>query len=188
MGAIGRGVVVGLLAVLAACSNPLGPQEDAFRAARARWVSTGIATYEFDLRRVCFCGEDYTSVVSVVVEDGEIVAATYRDSGDPFPDPFSELYTIDDLFEEIRDAISRDAYSLDVEYDAVLGYPVNISIDYSPNIADEERGYLVTAFDFDGNLIQSDRSATTGSTVPARRAGIQLATPAVSARTSAAPR
>lgn len=138
-----------LLALLAvtACSDPLGPEEDAFQVARARWAAARVSSYTYDLQRLCFCGQEYTSVVSIVVEDDEIVSATYRDSGDPFTDPFTELYTVDDLFNEILDAIRREAYSLNVEYDPVLGYPTDIAIDYSLNIADEERSYRVTAFD-----------------------------------------
>lgn len=147
MRAVSALVLLGLLSVSSACSDPLGPQEDALRVARARWAEAEIHGYRLDLQRLCFCGGDYTSVVTIEVLDDGIVSATYQESGEPFTDSFSELYTVDDLFEEIEDAVRREAYSLEVDYDPILGYPTDIWIDYSANIADEERGYLVSGFD-----------------------------------------
>jgi hypothetical protein len=46
--------------------------------------------------------------------------------------------TIEGLFEEIQRAIESNAFRVDVQYDAELGYPLSIYIDYEEFIADEE--------------------------------------------------
>ena len=54
----------------------------------------------------------------------------------------AQLYvTVEALFDLLEDAESEEAYSVDVEYDPLLGYPTDLFIDYSENTADEELGY-----------------------------------------------
>ncbi|MEA5507094.1 DUF6174 domain-containing protein [Halotia wernerae UHCC 0503] len=51
------------------------------------------------------------------------------------------------LFNVIQDAIVRRASSLNVWYDARLGYPIQIDIDYSAQIADEELYLTIENFE-----------------------------------------
>jgi len=54
--------------------------------------------------------------------------------------------TVDGLFDVIASANARNAAVLDASYDASLGYPTSISIDYTRNVADDEITYSVSAF------------------------------------------
>lgn len=144
---IRAGVTILLAGLLGACSDPLDAERDAFRTARARWERAGIVDYVFDYQRWCFCGPDQTRRLRITVEGGEVVSAAYVDTNDPVADPLDGLPAIDDLFDVIRDAIRRDAYTLSAAYDEELGYPTGVSIDYRENVADEEMGFIVSAFE-----------------------------------------
>ncbi|BAZ27608.1 hypothetical protein NIES4074_00350 [Cylindrospermum sp. NIES-4074] len=50
---------------------------------------------------------------------------------------FTAFNTVPELFDAIEDAIARNAYRLDAKYDRKLGYPTEITIDYSAQQADE---------------------------------------------------
>ena len=45
---------------------------------------------------------------------------------------------VDELFAQIAEAIAEDAYLIRVSYDPALGYPTEVYVDRSPQIADEE--------------------------------------------------
>lgn len=136
------------LMVLGACTSPFGPQQDELSDARARWSSQGPETYLYDLQRLCFCGGDALRVARILVSEGQVVSGVWVESGEPITDyPFGELPTVEDLFAEIQDAIDRDAYSLEVEYHEQRGFPIYVAIDYSPNIADEEMAFEVSALE-----------------------------------------
>jgi len=134
--------------MVACSSNPLSPEDDALTAARAAWQAKAPAAYMYQFRRLCFCGPDVTRELVVEVIDGEVVSAVYVDDGLPSSPPLDEVPTIDDLFDEIQDAIDREAHQLNAEYDDELGYPVDVSIDYILEAVDEEMAFQVRAFEF----------------------------------------
>lgn len=110
-------------------------------AARERWEASGLDAYEMTLRRVCFCpAPDYTGPFAVAVRGGEVASVTL--DGAAVDDERGE--TVDDLFDLIEDAYTRKAQSVTVEFDPELGYPTNVAIDYSLQMADEEIGYMVS--------------------------------------------
>jgi hypothetical protein len=84
-------------------------------------------------------------VVNVI--DGEVMSAVYVDDGLPSSPPLDEVPTIDDLFDEIQDAIEREAHQLVARYDEEFGYPVDVSIDFILEAVDEEMAFYVTGFD-----------------------------------------
>lgn len=55
----------------------------------------------------------------------------------------SGFLTISQLFDFIRDAIARDAYRFEAEFDPRLGYPVRVSVDFDREMVDEEVVYTV---------------------------------------------
>jgi hypothetical protein len=82
--------------------------------------------------------------VRIEVRDGVVSAATYVDDGSPVGEEYrTDLPTIEDLFEEIQDAIDREAHSLSASYDADRGYPTAVAIDYIENAVDEEMAFNV---------------------------------------------
>jgi hypothetical protein len=59
----------------------------------------------------------------------------------------SSLYTIDELFSLIQQAINSDtSVVLDVVYNAEFGYPEKVSIDWLVGAVDDEMTYLVSGF------------------------------------------
>ena len=122
-------------------SAPAASRSPELDAARERWQAAGLDDYQMTLRRVCFCpAPDYTGPFGVTVRDGELAAVTL--GGDRVDDERGE--TVDGLFDLIEDAYLRRAETVAVEFDPELGYPTNLSIDYSLQMVDEEIGYLVS--------------------------------------------
>ena len=80
--------------------------------------------------------EDGSPTGLVVLEDGTVV---------PEPDP-SEYPTVTGLFDILEEAVDQEAHSINVTWDPTFGFPTTFFIDYSLNIADEELGYDVRAF------------------------------------------
>ena len=58
----------------------------------------------------------------------------------------ADALSVEGLFDVVRKAIDSKAARIDVQYDAVNGHPLSISIDQNAQIADEEQ-YL-TASEF----------------------------------------
>jgi hypothetical protein len=118
---------------------------DDLAAAKELWRSQGFDSYEFVLRRLCFCGGG-TEPAAVVVRNGARVSVTVVETGQPMPANFAQYYlTVPELFTFIEDAIARDADSIVVSYDRQYGFPTSIRIDYARNTADEEMAYEASA-------------------------------------------
>lgn len=116
--------------------------------ARRAWRVAGIADYDFVLERTCFCGEEARGPVAMEVRDGVVVSRTYVGSGEPVPADFHPWFPpVEGLFDQIEDAIDRDAHRINAEYDPVRGHPVRIWIDYRENVADEEQGWRILSLE-----------------------------------------
>jgi Family of unknown function (DUF6174) len=149
----GRGarmVIAVALAGLSACSvldiDGRESEREKLEAHRSQWQAQGVDSYEFVLRRLCFCGGG-TSPATVVVRNGQRVSVTDVETGTPIPENFVQYYlTIDELFDFVADAIDRKAYQIDVTYDATFGFPTRIAIDYIENAVDEEMAFEASSF------------------------------------------
>ncbi len=106
---------------------------------RAKWASSGIDNYQYRLQRSCFCPEDARRPVDLSVQNGQIVDAHYADTGESLP-PGAQAnrLSVNDLFDLIDNAIQGQADRVEVSYDPQTGYPRDIYIDYSEQMADEE--------------------------------------------------
>lgn len=146
---LGAGVVVA--GSLVACGNspppgagPSGsssepPLQDQDAAAYQRWVESGIDDYRFSVTAQCFCVEQEPLVVTV--RDGQVVSVTpesaryWREVAVPVPDQFAAI------------AEARDQYAtVEVTYDAELGYPRRIAEDRIANATDDEVTFFVSDF------------------------------------------
>ncbi|MBH8565529.1 hypothetical protein I8748_25700 [Nostoc sp. CENA67] len=106
---------------------------------RNLWNKQNISNYRYTFSNSCFCIPDARGPVIIEVRNGETTSITSVETGQPVdPQYFQQYNTIPKLFNVIQDGINRNAYSLDVRYDARLGYPTQINIDYDSQIADEE--------------------------------------------------
>lgn len=103
------------------------------------WNRQNISNYRYTLSRSCFCIAEARGPVIIEVRNGRTTSVTSVETGQPVnPEFFQKYDTVPRLFDLIRDAIKRKADSLDVKYNSTLGYPTQINIDYSFQIADEE--------------------------------------------------
>jgi hypothetical protein len=137
--------VLSLPALAAACCcGIVGPSEqEDLSAARQRWEANEPAAYELTVAYSCYCGGPVARAVRVVVQDGVPVDYEYVDNpSEPVQvDAIDHIDTVEELFERVEYALDADADELDVDYDAELGYPRSIAIDYLANAADDEVSY-----------------------------------------------
>lgn len=158
-----RLLLLPLLVSLAACSGPdpvVGPPTDepasgpptsgtpgdpprTFALAAERWADAGPDAYRMTLQRSCFCPPDWRGPFRVTVRDGAVVEATYE--GEPID--VERVITAEALISLLRDAYTEGAERVDAAYDPEFGYPTQLYIDYSAQIADEEVGYEVSQFE-----------------------------------------
>jgi major membrane immunogen (membrane-anchored lipoprotein) len=138
-----------LLGVISCTSST--PQELA--ASEKLWKDQGLKNYDFTLTRQCFCPEDWRGPVNIQVRNGEATSVTYVSSGAVVTEgKFNNADTIDKLFTILKNAYAgngdfdQKADTINVTYDANMGYPRDFFIDVSQTIADEEQGYTITNF------------------------------------------
>lgn len=131
---------------LGGCIGPFSPSgtEKALEDAREQWDRQGISSYRFRVSRLCFCAPDARRPLIVTVQLGRVTSLTDAETGAPFTgDPFMPV-TVDGLFAAVDAALDRDADHVDVRYDPQLGYPLEIAIDESERLADEEVTYYAS--------------------------------------------
>ena len=82
-----------------------------------------------------------------IIRWGLLSAYYYLESGTSLTaNEVNQLFTIEDLFDRIQEAIDSHAALLRVTYNRDLGYPENIYIDQIENAVDEEVTYTVSNF------------------------------------------
>ena len=118
-------------------------------AARARWQSAALAGYEYGYHKYCECHRDSPPETVVTVRDGKVVGVRHRPVGSttevPAADKNLEYYwTMDGLFGLISSAQQRGV-QVRAQYDATLGYPREVFIDYDANFIGDELDVRLTA-------------------------------------------
>jgi hypothetical protein len=123
--------------------HPTGPDEILAEVAaqRAIWEESAITDYQITIRRNCFCPPEFTDPYTVTVSDGAVVSV--RRGGAEIELAEFMPATVEDLFDEIADAVFADR--LDVVYHPDHGYPVTIDVDPVFNAVDEELFIAVEA-------------------------------------------
>jgi hypothetical protein len=141
-----RFALVALLALCASCSDALSPESKLTEldAARRKWAQKGFPLYLYTMRRVCFCIN--TNPLDVSVSNGKVVQVYDQTQQKTVDLAFGQ--TVEQLFEFVDSAIRNGAATIDVSYDAALGFPIFINYDGSRVIADDE--LTITA----GNMLQ----------------------------------
>jgi len=110
---------------------------------RQRWVSAGMHDYEYDFRRSCFCLQEATEEVHIVVRNDAIVSVVRTRDGRPASTQLTVWPRVDELFADVQQRLAQRAERLDVQYDATYGYPRAIVADIVLMMADDE--YALTA-------------------------------------------
>ncbi len=128
--------------VLAGCSESTAPVPDELALNVRKWEKRGPPSYSYDYQAICFCIDSVLRPVRISVTDKAVSRVVFRDTQEVVAaEGLDDYPTVEDLFEVIRDAIARNAHSIEVRYDALFGYPTEASIDYQQNVADEEFGF-----------------------------------------------
>lgn len=129
-------------------SSPLAAQSSELDAARALWAEAGTASYEYGYHKFCECHGDTPPETLVTVSGGKVVNVRHKPAGSDIEVPAAErnfqyYWTIDDLFELMASAIARDA-TVRARFDATLGHPTSVFIDYDANLIGDEVDVRIT--------------------------------------------
>ena len=109
------------------------------------WNNGGISSYTYTWNVYCFCLPQDDIIVTVT--SGTISGAFYSPSGTSLTAyEITRLFTIEDLFDRIQEAIDSRVALLQVTYNRDYGYPESIYIDRLENAVDEEVTYSVSNF------------------------------------------
>ena len=132
------GLALVVLGALVGCGN--AQHQNDLDAADAKWQAAAPAAYEWVVQRSCFCpdieplrvqvrGGEVTSAVRLMAATTEVTLA----SGD-----YQTWFVVPGLFAVVQKAIDEGADKLTVSYDATLGYPTTVQIDWHANATDDE--------------------------------------------------
>jgi hypothetical protein len=117
----------------------LSPSESLeLQRAETRWESRPFDSYAFEVRVGCFCPPVLNEWSRVeVVNEAVTRVVTLASGTEVRPEERAFFPTVERLFDNIRNA-SREGWvkDIDVEFDAVLGYPTSIDFIPKPNILD----------------------------------------------------
>ena len=140
-----RGAAVGAALLVA-----WGAAADAdLDAARTRWQAARLTAYEYGYRKYCECHRDSPPETIVSVRDGDVFRVRHRPAGSATEVPaadknFAYYWTIDGLFRLLATARERGA-QVRATYDATLGYPRELYIDYDSSYIGDELDIRLTA-------------------------------------------
>ena len=118
-------------------------------AARARWKSAAIASYEYGYNKYCDCHRESPPETVVTVRSGTVTGVRHRPVGTTVEVPAADknlqyYWTVDGLFELIAAAQARGV-QVRAAYDSELGFPREIYIDYDSNLIGDELDLRMTA-------------------------------------------
>jgi len=138
--------------VFAGCGNHgVGSIPQELTNSEKLWKDMGLRNYDFTLERQAFAPEDWRGPVNIQVRNGAAVSVTYvSNSAAVTEGKFDNADTIDKLFTMLKNAYTGEgdfeqkADTINVTYNAQMGYPTTFFIDISQTMADEEQGYTVT--------------------------------------------
>jgi hypothetical protein len=132
----------GAMLMAAGCSRPplTNEQSRALAAAEARWKTSAVRDYSFELRPFYALAFDQCAA-RIEVRGGVVKQVTRLGSLEP------TVMTIDDLFRRIHDAAASGKYeTIQANYDSDLGYPTRIVFRTIPEIMDGNSVIEVQAF------------------------------------------
>jgi len=145
-------VLLGMLhSAIAQTSDVNQPLSVRLNSARALWQHAGLDQYVYGFNKFCECHREtppetlvevsrgaVTDVRHIMVKTGDTVPASARN--------FSLYWTVDDLFALLDRASQKDAI-VRADFDAELGLPRRIFIDYLPDVVGDELDVRITRFE-----------------------------------------
>ncbi|HEX6373670.1 MAG TPA: DUF6174 domain-containing protein [Longimicrobium sp.] len=140
-------VAAGCAAMLASCGDITGSAGNRAELQRAmdRWNAQDIDDYRMTIRRQ---GGMIAAAAVVTVRNGEPVSVQVVDPAEGMPASFFDAFdTVENLFHILTVAHNDRSDRIDVEYHSQLGVPLDVYVDPAKNVADEEYGFVVDAFE-----------------------------------------
>jgi hypothetical protein len=127
--------------------------QDAAELARARdaWQRAGIVSYEYGYNKFCECHGDSPPETLVTVTSGRVTQVRHRRAGFEREVPAAAknlqfYWTVPELFDLLEAALAREA-TVRFRFDATLGYPTSVYIDYAANTVGDEVDVRITRFE-----------------------------------------
>ena len=136
------------LAAMAVLVSSAASADPELEGARARWRSATLPSYEYGYHKFCECHRESPPETVVTVRDGSVRAVRHRPAGSTTEVPaadknFQYYWTVDGLFDLIAAAQERGV-QVRAAYDAALGFPREIYIDYDANFIGDELDLRLT--------------------------------------------
>lgn len=130
--------------LLAGCDDE-NPTQKALNANRAKWAAADLDDYVFERSQTSFSIPEEAIVVTV--NDGVVTSAFFTPSGVMLSaERQARLRTIEGYFDFVQNAINDNAFLLNVIYDDTYGFPADIVVDFSQQVADDEIGLYIRNF------------------------------------------
>lgn len=123
-------------------------EADELEQHRALWQASGLAAYEYGYNKFCECHRETPPETLVTVREGEVVGVRHRPFGFDH-DVLAEernlqwYWTVEGLFDLVDAALQREA-EVRIDYDAMLGFPTHVYIDYDTNLIGDELDVRLT--------------------------------------------
>jgi hypothetical protein len=138
-------IAIGLVALMI---GPPAGADAALDEARARWQAAALPSYEYGYRKFCECHPVTPPETIVSVRNEQVVRVRHRpvDSDVEVPAEAKNLqfyWTMNGLFDLVASALERGV-DVRVEYDATLGFPRSVHIDYDPDFIGDELELTLT--------------------------------------------
>ena len=147
------GTLVAVLLLLPGCvifSDANQDDQTALDESRSLWEGAGIADYSIRFQRMSsciFCDPSELILVRLTIRGGVLEEVIDVDGDQPVTEFNPGIFlTVAELFVFIQDAIDQQAAEIDITYDQLLGYPTDITVDFSRRFFDDELGFQVREF------------------------------------------
>ena len=116
--------------------------------ASSRWDSSGVTSYSYVYEISSYYAPPLPGPIHVVVRDSKISSASLVDGGEivDISGMAAVPGTMELVFEFIATLLAEYPYEIDVEYDAVLGYPTKIMVNLSES-TDDNATYFLQSFE-----------------------------------------
>jgi len=140
-----KGLHLALVGVALAAALPVFA-DAALDGARARWQAAALTTYEYGYQKYCDCHRENPPETTVTVRGGAVTGVRHRPAGSTTEVPGKDIeyyWTVDGLFELIASAQARGV-EVRATYDADLGFPRQIYIDYDTKLIGDELDVRLT--------------------------------------------
>jgi hypothetical protein len=137
-----------IAAGFAALAAPVAFADADLDAARSRWQSAALGAYEYGYHKYCECHRESPPETTVTVQGGSVTSVRHRPAGSTTDVPaadknFEYYWTVDGLFGVIESALARGV-QVRAAYDAELGFPREIYIDYDADFIGDELDLRLT--------------------------------------------